>query len=291
MKKISFASLLLLSLCYTACQQPEPAPAAPETTQAPLKDGIAGDQLAVVNYEDGSFVGFYEFSPGEVAIRHSQAAPQPGSKNARSMASLQVSTKLDEMSEKKRSLVEIYQSIVAHPQKEVIQRLSHTQTRIAKAYAEPISNVAPTTSLLSPVQSNGARAAASGCSPDYFNDNYGAQWFRDNYVNESRFRHYLTNAGAVTITTKNQSWAKTCAMAGDFATGIHFEAERWESGFLGIGGEWVSRWSYDMTPRAVECWYIHNNKHYSIRAYGYQPCPKAHLGVCSDGTVLGGLGN
>ncbi|MBC7922696.1 MAG: hypothetical protein H7Z75_16580 [Ferruginibacter sp.] len=248
---------------------------------------ITGDTLAVVRYEDGSFVGFHEFAPGEVAIRHSRTAPKPGRQNARLSASLQISSKLDLMSEKGQSLVAIYRAIASAPDQATINRLAQAQARLTQAKAERDS----TPPLPFPAELPGskrteggsARTEATGCTADYFNDNYGAQWFIDNFISENKFRRSRTNVPQACYQTANDSWTKVVAMAPDFETGIHFSGERLECyGFLCLSWHWVPRWSFDIAPRGVEDWYIYSDKTYQSRAHGYNPCQRVHLGACND---------
>ncbi|CCH52672.1 hypothetical protein BN8_01688 [Fibrisoma limi BUZ 3] len=250
--------------------------------------GVVGDTLTVIDYGDGSFVGFYEFSPGEVAIRQSAiAAPKPGQQNARVAASLQISAKLDRLSEQNQSLVEIYKAIAPAPQEATIKRLAEAQIRLTKAKSADQSTPIDLGELPPPDRpaDASARSAAGGCSVDYYNDNYGAQWFIDNYINENRFRKAMTNEQYARIRTVNDSYTKVAAMAPDFATGIRFSGERFlPCPIFGIGGgcRWESRWSFDIAPRGVEVWNIYSSKVYSSTAAGYDPCRRVHLGVCND---------
>jgi hypothetical protein len=268
----------------------EPQPTKPDIAHGTSKaaNAIVGDTLAVVNFPNGEFVSFYEFSPGEVAIRHSLvSAPKTGSKNARASASLQIDAKLDRLSARNQSLGDIYKAIATDPNPAVIQRLNQAQTRLATARLNDKETHSSVGKLPSPdrIEASKARAAATGCSPDYFNDNYGAQWFLDNFINENTFRKARVNQAYVGIMTQNKSWTKIAAMAPDYETGIYFSGERWLScPFLGIGGgcRWEKRWSFFVPARGVELWYIYSDKKYYSEAIGNDPCKRVHLGACND---------
>lgn len=262
----------------------EPTPTTPDAADgnAASANRITGDTLAVVNYADGSFVGFYEFSPGEIAIRHSQlAALKPGMAKARVAVSLQIGNKLDQMSEQKQSMVEIYKAIATAPQPEVISRLAAAQVRAAevktKTGSEP-STDGPQLLPDNPLEKS-ARVAA-GCGPDYYNDDYGAQWFKDNYVNEGNFREYVTNRRGM-FRIHNQTWAKTCAMAPGYEAPIYFRGNRWDK----EAKDWRLLWGYEIGPRRVECWYLTENTSFEVKTTPLSGCHRAHLGMCSNGKI------
>jgi hypothetical protein len=245
---------------------------------------IAGDTLAVVRYADSSFVIFREFSPGDIAIQHShRLSSRPGEPNARRVASAQISSKLEILSNQDQSLVAMYKALVTTPDAHVLSRLTDAQARLVQAKAE--QQVTPPAELdsLSGYTETGTQDVVYGCTPDYFQDNYGAQWFIDNYINVNKFRRYQTNQAKAGYQTQNNSWTKIVAMAPDYGTGIHFRGERLECyGFLCINTHWVDRWSFDISARGVEEWYIYSNKTYRSRAKGYDPCQRVHIGACND---------
>ncbi|AQG80483.1 hypothetical protein AWR27_14820 [Spirosoma montaniterrae] len=266
----------------------EPANQSPDGAESRLDNAIVGDTLAVVKYANGNFVSFYEFAPGEVAIRHSLVLPdKPGAERARMAATEHIDDVLDQLSAENKSLVDIYKAISTTPESDVMNRLAKAQARLTTAKAAPKE---PQSFPDEPVPSQQARAAsarsaAAGCAPDYYNDSYGAQWFIDHYINENRFRKSMTNEAYARIRTENDSWTKVAAMAADFGTGIHFSGERFlPCPLFGIGGgcRWEHRWGFDIAPRGVEVWYIYSDKAYSSKAAGYDPCRRVHLGVCND---------
>jgi hypothetical protein len=245
---------------------------------------VAGDTLAVVRYADSSFVIFREFAPGDVAIQHShQLASRPGEPNARRVASAQISSKLDVLSNQDQSLVAIYQALVATPDAQMVNRLAEAQARLVQARAEPKSTIPLSATLIEEGSEADAPSVVTGCTPDYFNDNYGAQWFIDNYINVNKFRQAQTNKSKAGYQTENDSWTKIVAMAPDFATGIHFRGKRLEcTNFLCYDSHWVDRWAFDINARGVEEWYIYSNKLYRSIVKGYDPCQRVHLGACND---------
>jgi hypothetical protein len=283
-----YAIALLFAGMAISCssdQVLEPVLTTPNATaKARVASQISGDTLVVVRYQDGSFVSFHEFSPGDVAIRHSHhLSTRPGEGNSRQMASAQISSKLDALSDQHQSLVDMYRALVTAPDAQAISRLTSAQARLVQAKAE--QQTAPPDELdsLSRQANTGTQAVAAGCTPDYYNDNYGAQWFIDNFVNVNKFRRSQTNRIKAGYHTVNDDWTKVVAMAPDFATGIHFSGERYECyGFLCTKWHWVPRWSFDISPRGVEEWYIYSNKAYRSRAKGYSPCQRVHLGACND---------
>jgi hypothetical protein len=265
-----------------------PAAAPPEgDAEKPINPaaGVMGDTLTVIRYEDGSFVGFYEFSPGELAIRHSfRASGGNDRQNKRLTASEGITRTLDQLGEQKKTVAQIYQALVPEVDPQVFSRLAQADARAvslaAAEQANPDSIPAPGPAFTG--RSN-ARIAG-GCSPDYFNDQYGAQWFIDTFINENRFRKALTNRPQAGFFTEDASFTKVVAMAADFGSSIYFRGTRYEcSGLFNLACNWKHRWGFDMAPRQVEIVYIYSSKRYASWAMGYAPCAKVHIGVCTDG--------
>ena len=94
-------------------------------------------------------------------------------------------------------------------------------------------------------------------SDDFFGDNWGAQWFLDNFCwgGEDNWCH--TNLPGFTSNHRGDDWYEVCVMAGDFEIGNRMTVGRhWRItpilGVIQLGEGW--NWeTIDIAPRTIEC--------------------------------------
>lgn len=127
------------------------------------------------------------------------------------------------------------------------------------------------------------------CSPDYYNDGWGKQWFIDNYCTEGNFRYCDGNWTARQIQTSSTKWMKFHGAAADFWYGARMQGYYWYSKrtfnlicMCYVGGSfWVSLWDVPISPRHVETFHYTNSSYnyYRVEITGDEPCPRIHYAM------------
>ncbi len=237
-----------------------------------LDGEINGDLLAAVDLDTEHRLEFYEFEPGVVAIRESFPVGEG------------YSSQIDLGKIKNRNLAEIYTSFAKAGQKQnSVQALRAAQIRSQEydnyfdSLHHPEAQIVPDHDLEASAQGDEQHVFYS---PDYYGDNYGAEWFLDSYCNAGGFRYCPTNASWAYSGRTTSSWFKTCAMAADFEVGVQFWGGHRAHTVI---WPWVDDWStyidwdYQVRPRKVECWTYTGTGRRESRSTGLQPSPRTHF--------------
>lgn len=117
------------------------------------------------------------------------------------------------------------------------------------------------------------------CSADYFGDNWGANWFLDNFCNTGNFRECHTNWGWFDD-WQPTSWNNYRQFEGDFSNNGHITGYYWTclwSLFTGTDCFWIPSMDHDLLPRHVENWTTTGSDGGWVRFSGTSQC--GHLGV------------
>lgn len=261
-----------------------------EDAQLP-SDGI-GTILARVETNDRGVVTFYQTESKRLLIRESRMADAPGAQGARGG--------IDALLKGGASFSEVYRDLSGQPAPRVLTdaETANKEALAQEARNDPGTGVADT--LGSPlavelhqdaeVGDPRLKGEPEGCAPDYYNDNYGAQWFIENFVNEGNFRNYFTNVERRTYRPgRKTSWYKASAMAADFKTPVRFYG-----GYMHNSCECINmrtyvdcscsyrphlEWDMMVQPRWIETMYCGSGNEWVASVEGQDPCRKAHLGV------------
>lgn len=210
--------------------------------QSTAAQGIHGELLATVQVSPGHSVDFYDYGDGAVG--------------AHEVVDIGDEILLDKI-KTKPTLAEIFS--IVKPGAAVPRALLDAQTR-ADTYnrrfprpAQAADDVLPTNSVspaATQVASSDVAARSSAvvsCSGDLLGDNWGAQWFLNNYCNEGCFRDCPTNVTYSDWTT-TKDWFKWKVMAADFNVTAHTSG----SHECSICASWDLKWSYDIQPRKID---------------------------------------
>jgi hypothetical protein len=249
---VAMAGGQLVAGCNTGEQD---VPAAPSAgTQ-----GIHGQLLEKVDVSKGHVVEFYDYGDGAVG--------------AHEVVDIGDEILMDKI-QTKPTLADIFK--LAKPGAQVPRSLIDAQTR-ADAYIakHPKPTQITDNDLLSKDFAPAAKPVSSGetdigsttsaltaCSGDLLGDNWGAQWFLDNFCNEGCFRNCPTNVTSSNWNT-TYDWFKWKVMAADFNVVAHTEGRH----ECGICASAELKWSYDVQPRKVDIhtmtsgyhWYVNGN--------------------------------
>jgi hypothetical protein len=222
---------------------------------------ISGTKLVQMNFDNDSFISFWELSPGNIGIRVSKhQGDEKQSTNSRISA---VESTLDNLIKSKKSVVEIYNAIAPVPDRKEIALLRSAMTRRDEAKQKEVGDITrpeekESGSLNTSLSSDNSRVAA--CSPDYYGDAYSANWFLNNFCVEGAYRFCPTNIAWAYSGLRRTTWFKTSAMAADFNEGTQFLGFYWTRTCFIFCGNWyqVPLWNYTVLPRRVESWYIYS---------------------------------
>lgn len=249
-------------------------------------DGI-GTILAKLETSDRGVVTFYQTESKRLLIRESRLAEEPGAQGARAGG-------IDALLKGGASFADVYRGLSGAPAPRALTD-AETANEVAlaqEARSDLAKGVADTQAEGCPTcQAEGdahlLKGEPAGCAPDYYNDNYGAQWFIDNFVNEGNFRRYFTNVESYFYRPGYAtSWYKASAMAADFATPVRFFG-----GYRVKICKMIVFWDYDckyitapswdmmVQPRHIETIYGSSGSSWEASVEGQDPCKKAHLGV------------
>ena len=278
---LPFLFLIMMGACE---KKQESLPIAPIKEVVAISDtGIAGTKLASVPYGEGQ-VSFYEFEPGAIGIRHSYSYEKDHNDGSSKRAS-SFEEELEYGITNDQTLDKIYENLTEKPDAIVIKVLKEAQKRNDVLAKETKHNDQvesehrpQTISEVNPISKANARTSAT-CSPDYYNDNYGSQWFLDRYCVEGNFREYYINkVGYERSYTVSSNWSKAHAMAADFEVPISFQGRVEPKKGYPYNKPFFD---YDVMPRRIESWYFKDwtRRIFEVNVRSHGPCAKAHLSV------------
>jgi hypothetical protein len=217
---------------------------APSASPKPQR-GIHGTQLYGKFLGAGHSVEFYEFSPGEVAIRESKSADDGKPVFMDGIGAF--GTLADVYARLNPGVKTVPQHIRVADRRAAVKR-SEALRRGLSAPPPPETDFlrdAPVT----------ASASAPNCSGDFYGDAWGANWFLNNYCNAGQFRWCdATNWGYAYSGWHTVHWASWRQMEGDFNERGHISCEAYKQHWYGDSLKTLVV-DYDVLPRHVEVWY------------------------------------
>jgi hypothetical protein len=222
-------------------------------------EGIHGTKLAHIDFDNEGFASFWEFSPGQIAIRFSEEV-----ENTENPVMSSVEKKIDQLLKDNRSALDIYYELTLHPKAEDIAQITAASVRQRdlnnkQVYGSgPVTDNAPanSTSINDPFKT-GRASSLIQCSPDYYNNGYHGSWFLYNYCTEGAFRFCRDNLSyAYSGSAFRSTWFKTVVMAADFAQGVPFKGWYWWRDCFFCNWYRVAAWDYIIQPRRIEGWYF-----------------------------------
>jgi hypothetical protein len=269
---IPLASSLLSIGCSSAPQSTggseppastEPATAANETKTSAAA-GIHGTLLYAKTVGPLHAIDFYEFGAGVTAV-HESLSIDNGEKPI-------VHSKVPFP-----SLADVY--MVLNPESTgVPSEVLEADRRAALLPQVSESQAASPVGHVSPVTQEIASGASGNCSSDYYNDNYGASWFLNNFCTQGNFRWCPTNNNSTDSGRFSLHWAQWNQMEGDFnlpghITGWHYDCIF----FFGVNQGCYSNgndFDYDVIPRRIESWTWNNASR--VEVHGSSQCTHDH---------------
>lgn len=216
------------------------------TAEGTSKQGtIAGQLLSSVEISPDHKLDFYEFGEGSVGVHESLP-----------IGDKQILDQIDD----KASLQRIYS--LARPGAAVPAALIDAQAR-ADEYQRQFPGTGAAVDVADPtlpakqipqVPSSAENTKSTSqdltlCSDDQLGDNWGSQWFLDNFCNTGCFRNCVTDQASKSYsTTRDRFWWRS--MNGDFWNPAHTAGYRECS----ICASFKTIWDYDIAPRHVDSW-------------------------------------
>jgi len=269
---IPLASSFLSMGCSFASQptggSEPPASTLPETaandTKTNAATGIHGTLLYTKTIGPLHAIDFYEFGAGVTAVHESLSIDNGEVPVIRSKVPFP-------------SLADVYMEL--NPEsKGVPTDVLEADRRAALLPQVTESQAVAPVSHVSPVAQEIASGASGTCSGDYYNDNYGASWFLNNFCTQGNFRWCPTNTGWTDSGRFSLNWAQWNQMEGDFnlpghITGWHYDCIR----ILGVNTGCYSGgndFDYDVIPRRIETWTWSNASR--VEVHGSSQCGHDH---------------
>jgi len=127
-----------------------------------------------------------------------------------------------------------------------------------------------------------ASAAAQSCSSDYYGDNWGQDWFKQNYCNTGQAKTCWFNVGWGYSTRSNFKWYSYRQMEGDFNIAGHASVSYWlcTGNFItGSSCGWTPIADEDVAPRTITIWTFGKDWSDGVHAAGTSPC--GHLDMAT----------
>ncbi|HEX3475801.1 MAG TPA: hypothetical protein VHT91_12295 [Kofleriaceae bacterium] len=168
-----------------------------------------------------------------------------------------------------QSLTAVFQRI--HPDVAAPQILVDAD-RDNAAQREQLANVPPPD--ISSLPANRPTQSSLTCSGDFFGDNWGANWFLQNFCTTGAFRECQTNLGWFDDWHQT-SWNSYRQLEGDFSNNGHISGYSWSCNVFACS--WSLVVDHDVLPRNVETWSITGASGGWVRFSGTSQC--GHLGV------------
>jgi hypothetical protein len=251
------ALIAIGSLLFAACgSAPDDSGSGVKNAERPNADGVYGNLVYSLELKPAHRIDFYEFADGQTALR--EAFPPGGGPAALPPLSREGVT----------TFGEAYQRL-ATPKTSVPSVLREADVRAADLRRFNYAPVAPSgdnvvrTSPLTDADvadrdqrlGEDRQALSITCSGDFFGDNWGAQWFRDNYC--------VPTSGLQNACFTNQ-WGHVAQLStmglvyqqfeGDFDNHGWVRMEHESCNFWGTCS-WVRDFDGTVIPRDVFLWY------------------------------------
>lgn len=281
---------------------------APSVT-TPVPGGyVSGKLLHALNLGKNHNLEFYEFSPGAYGMRETLSMDDHEAQSVVEHADYASMVAVYRAARPDADLSEIPQALVE------ADRVVEAATAAAVADAKnvdinvPVNDdtnneaVAQVSAALdcSTSHSNVAGCFDDGiptpvpdpphaCSGDAFGDNWGAQWFLNNFCNERNFRECVTNQRVHQSGEKNTRAFLVKEMEGDYANIGHFhgasrKSTHCESSFFldpfCTTYEFTVQWDFDMQPRQIAIM-TSTDGYPSVlkRSWAWSECNHSHMAV------------
>lgn len=267
-------AVLLGALALAGCGNADGS--SPEPVTAKQEGVINGKLLHQVTYSAVHTLEFWELADGQYAARESI----PADSVERPV--------LNGLPQRQLSLSEIYR--LAEPTSQrvpvAIQEADLHADEYARGHVVPPSTWAQRSvhpqvsgSELDPKQPLMA-GGATGCSPDYYNDGYGGQWFLNRECNEGQFRWCLQNRTSGAI-EEQSTWFKWTVMAPDFVLAVNMHGGHWYCDqsipLIGAcGWQYREDYNFPVQPRQIQGWVYSGSGDRDAYAQPPSACPRVH---------------
>lgn len=277
------AAASLLGACNTGPKS-EPGPAGKAAAKVEKTEGaINGTLLYATEARPGHLVEFYDFGNGSTAIHESYAMELGGAGFMEDKASPDDLASVYRLLNPKETVVPTaILAADARAKRFVQDRAALVAAEAAKRgmsidqiVKEPALELPARERNISPILS----AAASNCSPtDFYDDNWGVEWFYDNVCNERNIRICHTNRFTDQYTGKSSS-LRYKQMEGDFNVAGHMKGRTGSDQccflWCDCGIDWHTDFDISVRPRHVEMFtYTRSAQYRDIDATS--PCGHAH---------------
>ncbi len=210
MKRFVHGLCCAMSLSAAACGSGNDDVAGPEmlgpTTTPREEQGavVNGTLLARVDVTKNHRLEFYAFAHGQAGVF--ETGP------------IEEGKPLLEAISGPTSLAEIYRMVLG-ASAEVPQALVEADAKAKAAEIYMPLDVEPRTPIVQETPIARDEMVPKACAPDFYNDNYGAQWFFTNLCNVGNFRLCDDNWPAVRFLSVSSSFLNWRIMAADFVLG------------------------------------------------------------------------
>jgi hypothetical protein len=243
-------------------------------------DGVTSSSEAIVNgtlletldFGGGHKLEFYEFEHGQTGVHETQSI-----ENARSLLKGIAGGS---------TLADVYRAL--KPEAEVPVALANADARSLEFVdLIPEANESQLLPVAAEQESNDENMIQKSCSADFFGDNYGEQWFLDNFCNEGAFRVCDGNVPSKFFDKQSSSWLKWEVMAADFAVGASVRGGHyykycdcpWGCSLCASTERFKWDFSFPIQPRRIDGWmWTTQGKRY-VSGTGDAACPKIHFAL------------
>jgi hypothetical protein len=255
-------------------QEPTPSPVTPSDSKPSgisgsgsndsAHAGINGTLLYAKQLGPDHTVDFYEFEEGTSAVHESLSVDNG------EVPFIDKATTFSSLAEAYAKLNPTALEVPAA----IRQADLRTQARVAPA-ANLSVDEAPTDGSAA-LSHDLLSGAASTCSADAFGDNWGADWFLNNFCITGNFRWCKTNQGWAESGQYAHSWSRWNQFEGDFNLTGHITATGYSCSWFWGCGLRTTIIDYDVLPRRLESWtFTGTNNHYWFR--GTSQCGHLHV--------------
>ena len=265
--------LLAIPLTIAACAEPDGADLDGVAAYDDSETWIAGELLDSVVLGEDHFVEFWEAEPGVVFVRESAPIADDAEDGPATML-----TGIDG----DFSVVDLYRIVTDNSRAEIPLAIRAASARVDERSLE-LAAIEPAPELTGESTAEPGHANERACSPDYFNDNYGASWFFNNYCTEGTHRWCPTNYTGVELAVERTTWWKGVAMAADhwagaLYTGWYYVQTRKCIPFY-CWDEWTEYPGFEipMAARKIEAMVGVGVGYRDAKLIGNAPCPKVHF--------------
>jgi hypothetical protein len=254
---------LAIAAGLSGCLSDSDSNTLPTETSAPTQntpEGIYGSMLYAKDLGGEHRVEFYDFGDGNTAIRESGSMDESAKAV---LPSLQIS-----------SLQDAYQKL--NPQSSSVPEAIRNADLASMAKAWKPGASAEFTAAPATTRQALAKTAVQSCSPDYYADGWGGNWFNSNYCTEGHFRWCQNNFGSAWSGEYSTSWSKWMQMEGDFNVAGHIHATVIRHHWYGDDFR-TTLMDHDILPRRWEAWTQGGSDKFSFT--GSSPCGHTHVNL------------